>query len=97
MKIFITLGDIVGIIILGIVIIFGIFYILVNEIKKIGKKNCYKCKYYELYNVASCGDGCWYKCIKYDRKDNCVSMNETEHYEKCKYYKEEKNNEISNK
>ena len=29
----------------------------INKIKKIGKKNCYECKNYQLYDVCSCGDG----------------------------------------
>lgn len=55
-----------------------------EEIKKIGKKNCYECKNYQLYDVCSCGDGCRYQCIKNNRIDSVVSMNCNEHYEKCK-------------
>lgn len=83
MKIFVTLGDIIGIVVLILFIILSIVYFIVQEIKKIGKKNCYECKYYKLDNVASCGDCCWYRCTKYNRKDDGTSMNTREHYEKC--------------
>lgn len=89
MKIFVTLGDIIG---LGILILFiagGIIYMIIKEIKKIGKKNCYKCKYYDLYDVASVGGYCRMKCKKHNRIDNTTDMNEREHYEKCKDFKSE--------
>ena len=93
MKIFVTLGDIIGIGILMLFIIGGIIYatvqIIVQEIKKIGKKNCYGCKYYDLYDVASAGGYCRMKCKKHNRIDNTTDMNEREHYEKCKDFKSE--------
>lgn len=88
MKIFVTLGDIVGIITFLLVIIGYIIYAIVNELKKIGKKNCYKCKYYELYDVTSVGGYCRMQCKKHNRIDNTTDMNEQEHYEKCKDYLE---------
>ena len=95
MKIFITLGDLIGIVflilIIGATIIYSIIRVIYTELKKIGKKNCYKCKYYDLADVAGAGDCCWYRCKKHNRKDNGVSMNEREHYEKCKDFKENKN------
>lgn len=84
MKVIISIWDIIIFGIIGIVIIFSVIFSIVQEIKKIGKKNCYECKHYKLDNVASCGDCCWYRCIKHNRKDNGVSMNEEEHYERCK-------------
>lgn len=83
-MIVITIEDIIFFGIIGAVIIFSIISAIVKEIKKIGKKNCYECKYYELDGVASCGDCCWHRCTKHNRKDDGVSMNEEEHYERCK-------------
>ena len=90
MKIFITLGDIIGIIILGLLFIGGIIYRIIIELRKIGKKNCYKCKYYELYDVTSVGGYCRMQCKKHNRIDRTVDMNDCEHYEKCKDYLENK-------
>ena len=89
MKIFVTLGDIIG---LGILVLFiagGIIYTIIKEIKKIGKKNCYNCKYYELYDVTSVGGYCRMQCKKHNRIDNNVEIMEDEHYEKCKDFKSE--------
>ena len=89
MKVIISIWDIIIFGIIGIVIIFSVISSIVQEIKKIGKKNCYECKHYKLDNVASCGDCCWYRCTKHNRKDDGVSMNETEHYERCKDFLKE--------
>jgi len=88
MKIFITLGDAIVLSVIIITILIGIISMVIEKLKKIGKKNCHKCKYYVLDDVASCGDCCWFKCTKYCRKDSGVSFNEREHYEKCNYYEE---------
>ena len=85
-MIVVTIWDIIIFVIIGIAILLSIITAITEETKKIGKKNCYECKHYKLHDVASCGDGCWYKCTKHNRKDSCVSMNETEHYEKCKFF-----------
>ena len=89
MKIFVTLGDIIGLGILVLCIVGGIIYTIIQEIKKIGKKNCYKCKYYDLYDVTSVGGGCRMRCAKYNRIDSTVEIMEDEHYEKCKEFKSE--------
>ena len=83
-MIIINLTDIIIISIILLIIAISIIIIIIEEIKKLGKKNCYKCKNYKLYDVCSCGDGCRYQCIKNNRIDSVVSMNCNEHYEKCK-------------
>ena len=88
-MIVINLIDIIIISIILLIIAISIIKIIIEEIKKIGKKNCYDCKHYKLDNVASCGDCCWYRCTKHNRKDNGVSMNETEHFERCKDFLKE--------
>lgn len=91
MKVFITAGDLVGIVflllILVLLIVGSIIHVIVDTFRKIGKKNCYECKYYVLDDVAGAGDCCWYRCKKHNRRDNGVSMNTREHYEKCKDFK----------
>lgn len=86
-----TIWDILILGIIGIIVIGSIIYATIKTICDIGKKNCYECKYYKLNDVASCGDCCWYKCAKHNRKDNGVSMNEKVHLERCKDFKEVKN------
>jgi len=89
MKIFVTLRDIIGIVILVLFVVGGIIYTIIQEIKKIGKKNCYNCKYYKLYDVTSVGGYCRMQCTKHNRIDKTVDMNDNEHYEKCKEFKSE--------
>lgn len=84
MNIFIDLKDILAV---SLIIIFAIIYIIItiiNALFNIGKKNCYYCKYYELDDVAGCGDCCWYRCTKHNRKDGGTSMNTREYLERCK-------------
>lgn len=83
-MIVINLIDIIIISIILLIIAISIIMIIIGEIKKVGKRNCYKCKNYQLYDVCSYGDGCRYQCIKNNRIDSTVSMNCNEHYEKCK-------------
>lgn len=90
MKIFVTLGDIIVLGILVLCIVGGIIYTIVQEIKKIGKNNCYNCRYYKLYDVTSVGGYCRMQCQKHNRIDRTVDMNDCEHYEKCKDYLESK-------
>ena len=80
----IIISIIILIIVIIVIIVISITTIIIEEIKKIGKKNCYDCKNYQLYDVCSCGDGCRYKCIKNNRIDSIVSLNCNVHYEKCK-------------
>lgn len=87
MIIFLDLKDIIFLVILAAIIVISIIYTIIRTILDIGKKNCYECKYYKLDDVASCGDCCWYRCIKHNRKDNATSMNTREHLERCKDFK----------
>lgn len=76
------------IIVFTILIVILLVYIFIEIIKSIGnkfKKNCFKCKYYELDDVAGFGDRCWYRCKKKNKK-NAHSMNDKEHFEKCDYF-----------
>lgn len=89
-MIVVTIWDILLLGIIGIIIIYCVISGVVEGIKNIGAKNCYECKHYKLDNVASCGDCCWYRCTKHNRKDKGVSMNENVHYEKCEDFIEKK-------
>lgn len=76
----------IPIIIIVIFIFIFIVSLVIELFNKLFKKNCYDCKYYKLDDVAGCGDACWYKCSKNNRIDR-TTMNQREHYEKCKKFK----------
>lgn len=82
-MIVVNIETIIAIIISILIFIVAIIYGIIKAIKTIGKKNCYKCKYYRLYDVCSCGDGERYICTKKRRIDNVVDHYCREHYEKC--------------
>lgn len=83
-MIVVNIETIISVIIFALIFIVLIIYEIIKAIKKIGKKNCYECRYYKLYDVCSCGDGERYICTKKIRIDNVVDSNCREHYEKCK-------------
>lgn len=89
MKIVITLSDILELGIIGIFIVAFIISFIIGWLKAKydlkHKKNCFKCKYYKLDDVASCGDKCWYRCNKYNRIDD-HSMNNHYNFVKCDNY-----------
>lgn len=91
----ITISEIIGIGILALlfllVIILFIYAIIDSWIDKHFRKNCYKCKYWKLSNVAGFGDKCWYKCNKNCLKEEISQgMNDREYYVKCNKFEEEK-------
>lgn len=89
MHIIVDLKDIIAFgLIIGFVII-GLIYAVIKTILDIGKKNCYDCKHYKLDGVAGCGDCCWYRCMKHNRKDEGTSMNTRAHLERCKDFEKE--------
>ena len=77
----------IPIILFGIAIIMMIVLMINGWFNKKFKKNCFKCKYYELFDVPSAGGKCKYRCNKYDRMDY-HSMNSNAKYMKCKEYEE---------
>lgn len=86
--------DIKDILTVSIIVLVIIYYILkfiiemvIEIVKKTGKKNCYDCKYYKLYDVQDGGIS-RRKCVKKNRIDGWCKFTDYEHYEKCKYFKE---------
>lgn len=89
MQIVITLTDmiyigtfIIFLIVLGGAILFEVFK---DKFNAKYRQDCYKCKYYDLHNVASAGDMCWYKCELKGRVDS-HSFNDRANYIKCKEF-----------
>ena len=93
LEIFFTFDDILKGFILGGFIIWVVCYIIYTLIQefynKIFKKNCLQCKHCYLADVASCGDGCRYKCMKHKYEtlnQRMISSNCRTLYKKCNDY-----------
>ena len=93
LEIFFTFDDILKGFILGGFIIWFVCYIIYTLIQesynKIFKKNCLQCKHCYLADVASCGDGCRYKCMKHKYEtlnQRMISSNCRTLYKKCNDY-----------
>ena len=91
MKLVISLTElielgIIGFFIFGFIISFIIGFLKAKYDSKF-KKNCFKCKYYKLDDVASFGDKCWYRCHKHNRVDD-HTMNCSYNFIKCDDYEE---------
>jgi len=72
-----------------VLIILGVLVILITiciaKLESLFKKNCYNCKHYALFDTASLGYGCRYKCVKLCRIDK-ANINYRVHYERCKQF-----------
>ena len=93
LEIFLTFDGILKEFILGGFIIWVVCYIIYTLIQefynKIFKKNCLRCKYCYLADVASCVDGCRYKCMKHKYEalnQRMISSNCRTLYKKCNDY-----------
>lgn len=67
---------------------FLLFYIVLEIKFKLDskfKKNCFKCKHYNLFDVASYGDSCRHKCTLKERYDS-HSINSNYKFVKCKEF-----------
>lgn len=84
-MIVINLSDLILIGIIAVLIIISILIYIIKSILNKFKDNCYKCKHYSLYDVASFGDYCRYRCNKFDRIDE-HHMNDSTNYVKCKEF-----------
>ena len=85
----ITFKDIIRFIWICVLIAYFAWLIVKISLDRIFKKNCYKCKHYKFFSTFSAGQYCQYKCCLKDRID-VNDMNETEHYEKCNDYEDER-------
>lgn len=96
-----TLGDWVVLGLLALLIVYLIIYFIYSWILGIYnrkfKKNCYYCKNWHLINVASCGDGSEYKCMKcpevstFNRYHRMVKSNELDFWVKCDHFESKYN------
>lgn len=77
----------ITVILICLVIVYVIVSIIKYKLDSKFKKNCFDCKYYELFDVASVGDCCRYKCTL---KDECNrhSMNDRTNFVKCEEFED---------
>lgn len=79
------------IIILAIILlIVAVIYELLRRLyNKLFRKNCFKCKHWDLCDVASMGNGCKYHCKKTGFRSEMIDMNLNEYYKKCNEFEKE--------
>ena len=88
-----TISEIIKLIIILLFIltfvIFVIYAITKSWFDRHFRQNCYKCKYWKLFDVAGSGGICWYKCQKNCLKEQIrQDFNDDEYYTKCKQFEE---------
>lgn len=86
MIITVDLFELMPIIIITVLFVLWIIVTVVSSLLNLFKKDCYKCKHYDLYDVASAGDLCWYKCDLKEERDVGTSMNTKCKYVRCKNF-----------
>lgn len=63
---------------------------LIDLYHKYFRKNCFECKHWDLYDVASFGNGVRYKCSKTGYKNPCmIDCNLREYWMKCDEFEKE--------
>lgn len=85
-KIYFTLKILIPLILIGLLICYIIFRMAKFKLDTKFKKNCYDCKYYNLFDVASSDNSCRYKCNIKNRYDY-HSMNDKYNLVKCEGFK----------
>lgn len=95
MELYFKLRILIPLIILLITILYIIILFIKHKIDIKLKRNCFDCRYYKLFDVASVGDSCRYKCSLKDRYDY-HSMNDKYNLVKCKEFKEIRRMENNN-
>ena len=84
-KLYFSLKLLMTVVIILIILIGATSLTIKSKLDSKFKQNCYKCKHYELYDVASCGGKCTYKCMKKNRLD-CCDINDNEKFIKCEEF-----------
>lgn len=78
-NLYFTLKLLIPVVIILAVILTIVILAIKRKLDSRFKQNCYECKHYRLFDVASCGGRCRYKCglknqIKNDIQDNYDSI-----------------------
>lgn len=86
-ELYFTLKLLIPVIIILTIVLITIILLIKSKLDEKFKQDCYKCKHYELYNVASCGGKCTYKCMKKNKLDYC-NINDKKKFIKCEEFKQ---------
>ena len=91
-NLYFTLKLLIPVVIILAVILAIVILAIKRKLDSRFKQNCYECKHYRLFDVASCGGKCRYKCIKKDRYDYC-DINDDEKFIKCEDFEQKEREE----
>ncbi len=92
LKLYFTWKFVIPFVLMLSMLVIGLCNVIKFYINLKFKKNCFECKYYNLYNVASVGNHCTYKCQKFNNI-NEHKINDKYNFIKCECY-ETKHNKI---
>lgn len=94
LKVVVTLGEVIVLGLIALIIIINVIAIIFESICNLFKKNCYKCKYWQLDSVAGSGGICHYRCNKHHLDSTVMQgFNDNYHFERCKEFESlDKNN-----
>lgn len=95
MAVVVTVGElaiITTVVIFIVIILFSIVAsFLLNIFRKLFMKNCCKCKYYYLKDVAGAGDKHWNSCRMFKQFVDERSSTSEDKYRFCKFFEEDTN------
>lgn len=95
MTVVVTIGELAIATTIIIFIVIILFSILVNFIlnifRKLFMKNCCKCRFYYLKDVASAGDKHWNGCRMFKQFEDERSSTSGDKYRFCKFFEEDTN------
>lgn len=86
-EFYFKLRILIPIIVISICILVFLISVIKRILDTIFKNNCYQCKHYELFDVASCGGKCRYKC-RLKNTYYCPSMGDKVNLVKCKEFEQ---------
>ena len=84
-NLYFTLKVLIPVALICLFLLHLVVAIIKNKLDSKFKKNCFDCKHYNLFDVASCGNSCRYKCTLKDRYDY-HNMNNKHKFVKCKEF-----------
>lgn len=88
-EFYFALRVIVPIVVLLLCVLMVVIFAIKRIVESKFRQNCYECKHYQLFDVASCGNGCRYKCGLKGRYDN-HNINNGIHFVKCKEFEQKR-------
>ena len=91
-NLYFTLKLLIPVVIILAVILAIVILAIKRKLDSRFKQNCYECKHYRLFDVASCGGRCRYKCSLKNRIDY-NNINDDEKFIKCEDFEQKEREE----